>query len=142
MDHGQHANPAAIVGKLIPNPPTPPRDGLFALALPGTDYLLHLASAQPPQPNPQGRLTGVIHAQARRVDIVNAGGMFIDPVIGRPRRIQGRVIAADPAANTITVKSAAPLVCKLDNLQKAEQFPIGALVSFDVERGARFEPIE
>ena len=141
MDHGQHANPAIVTGRLIANPPVTPKDGLKVLSLPDTDYRLHLVMDPAPAVT-QGRIRGSIHAQARRVDVVNTGGIFIEPVIGRPRRLQGRIIDRDAAANTITVKAVAPFICKLDSLQKAEQFPVGALVSFDVERGARFEPMK
>jgi hypothetical protein len=141
MDHATLANPDQFTGRLVsPNPA--PKDGLIVVALPGTDYQLHLVADAQPCTEAQGRVRGRVIAQARRIDIVNTGGVFIEPVIGRPRRIQGKVIARDPAANTLTIKAIAPLVCHLDALQKTEQFPIGALVSFDIERGARFEPMK
>ncbi|MCX5661931.1 MAG: hypothetical protein NTW19_19810 [Planctomycetota bacterium] len=113
--------------------------------LPGTDYKLHLAVdagalAKLPAPNTGVRVAGRITARAKRVDIVRAGGRFVDPVIGRPRRIQGCVAAVDAHANTITVSSGIPAVVTLTMNQRAESFPLGALVAFDVERGARFEP--
>ena len=141
MDHGSHADPSTISGHLV-TPTAGDKDGMIALNLPGTDYQLHLAVAGAPATNAQKRVTGKVVAQARRVDIVNTGGVFIEPVIGRPRRLQGRVVAQDAAANTLTIKAVAPFVCKLDGNQKAEAFPMGALVSFDIERGALFEPIK
>jgi len=82
---------------------------------------------------------GRITAKARRVDKVGAGGRYIEPVAGRPRRVQGSVVAADPAKNTITVSAGAPITCTLtDQRQKASDFEAGDFVSFDVERGAAF----
>jgi len=136
MDHGHHADPATLSGKLLEQSPES-----IVLALPGTDYQLHLAVKASPAPDATGTLQGRVIAQARRVDIIDAGGIYIEPVMGRPRRLQGRVIATNAADNTITVKAVAPFVCKLNNLQKADQFPVGVMVSFDVERGALFEPM-
>jgi len=136
MDHG-HADPTLFTGKLLEQ-----SSESIVLAIPGTDYKLHLAIKAPLPANALNRYDGRIRAQARRVDVIKAGGVFVEPVIGRPRRIQGRVIAVDAAANTITVKAVAPFVCKLlDARQKASDFEIGSMVSFDVERGALFESI-
>ncbi len=77
---------------------------------------------------------------AKRVDVVGHGGRFIEPVYGRPRRLQGTVVATDPNLNMITVRSRCPFVCRLTGSQKAAAFAIGSLVGFDVEAGAVFEP--
>ena len=125
--------------------------GGVVLALEDTDYQLHLAPASPIAGGVAGRvgkrITGVIRARARRVDVVGAGGRFIEPVVGRPRRVQGAVTAIDPAGNTITVHCApgCQMVCALTSPgQKAGAFATpgssGTLVSFDVEPGATFEP--
>lgn len=132
---------------------------LMVLALPGTDYKLHLApcEATPAASSvapvvapavgagsaaavkPGERVRGRILARAKRVDVVGAGGRFVEPVIGRPRRLQGRVTAVDPNRNTFTVFCGLPLVCQPTMAQKASDFPVGSFVAFDVERGARFE---
>ncbi|MEQ9460607.1 MAG: hypothetical protein RIG82_06630 [Phycisphaeraceae bacterium] len=113
-------------------------DGVLTLKLTGTDYRLALVLEGEP-PSAGSRTTGTIHARARRVDVVPAGGRYIEPVAGRPRRVQGRIIGGDPAKNTITVKAATAVVCTLtDSRQKTTQFATGQLVSFDVEPGATF----
>lgn len=117
------------------------QDGIV-LGLPGTDYRLHLRVQQPLQVDLHHRISGVIRTRARRVDLVGTGGRYIEPVEGRPRRLQGTITAVDPAANTITVRcSGCPFVCLLMAGQKAAGFSTGALVGFDVERGAMFDPI-
>lgn len=120
-------------------------EDLIVVQLPGTDYKMRLAIdpaglAKLPAPGPGTRVAGRVTARAKRVDIVRAGGRFVDPVIGRPRRLQGHVAAVDAHANTLTVSAGLPAVVTLTMNQRAESFPVGALVAFDVERGARFEP--
>jgi hypothetical protein len=110
------------------------------IGLPGSEYRLHLVTAAPLSAPLNKPIHGTAFARAKRVDKVPSGGRFIEPIYGRPRRLQGRVIATDPQRNTITVNAGAPFVCELTMNQKAETFAEGDLVSFDVERGARFEP--
>ncbi len=118
-------------------------DGEVVLTIHHTDYQIHLAAdnkavAGLPLQKP---VTGRITAKARRVDLATTGGRFIEPVYGRPRRIQGRISAADPAANTLTVQACCPITVTLMPNQKADQFAVGQLVGFDVEKGAAFEPV-
>ncbi len=120
------------------------RDGLVVLSIHHTDYQLHLvadnaAVAALPLHKP---VTGRITASARRVDLATTGGRFIEPVYGRPRRVQGRISAIDVAANTITVQTACPFTVTLMPIQKAGDFAVGQLVGFDVEKGAAFEPAD
>jgi len=115
------------------------KEGMIVLTLPGTDYKLHLAVDHPPKVEVGKRLAGRITARAKRVDVVTSGGRFIDPVFGRPRRLQGRITASDTAANSITVFCGAPFTCELTMGQKANEFRVGDLVAFDVERGARLD---
>lgn len=110
------------------------------LRIPETDYRLHLLTETPIDAEVGDLITGTIHCQARRVDVVPAGGRFIEPIYGRPRRIQGRVIGGDPQQNTLYLRGGAPLVVQLMPSQKAGDFKIGQMVCFDVEAGARFEP--
>jgi hypothetical protein len=113
-------------------------DGLV-LALPGTDYRLHLAAGDELKADARGEVAGTIRADARRVDVVGSGGRFVEPVIGRPRRVQGRIIGADVPGDAIVVQAGpCKLVCRLtDPRQSLRDFSIGQLVAFDVMRGAR-----
>jgi len=116
-------------------------DGHIVLGLPETEYQLHLRVNPPLPAGTHRHIAGTIRARARRVDIVQTGGRYIDPVYGRPRRIQGAITAIDPIGNTLTVDSGCPMVCLLVAGQKTSRFSLGQLVSFDVERGATFEPL-
>lgn len=118
------------------------KDGEVVLTIHHTDYQLHLvadnaAVASLPLHEP---VHGKITAKARRVDVATTGGRFIEPVYGRPRRIQGRISGIDAAANTITVQTCCPITVTLMPIQKATDFEVGQLVGFDVEKGAAFEP--
>ena len=114
----------------------------IVLGLLGTEYRLHLALASPISVGPGKRIAGRISATAMRVDLATTGGRYIEPVYGRPRRLQGRIIATDAAANTITVYCGCPVVCTLTAAQSAGDLPLGAIATFDVKSGATFEPIE
>lgn len=127
---------------------TTTRPASIVFHVPGSQYQIHLRAEGSISAQVGKRIAGVIHASARRVDATAKGGRFIEPVIGRPRRIQGTVTAHDAGANTITVNCAGsaavdgvdlPVVCRLtDARQKPDQFPLGAIVGFDVLDGATF----
>ncbi len=116
------------------------RDGMIVLEVPGTSYRLHLAVDAAPAAEPGQRITGTVQGRAKRVDVVHTGGRYIEPVYGRPRRIQGRVIGGDPETRRLFIQCGVPFVCTLMPAQKPQDFAVGQLVACDVERGARFEP--
>lgn len=110
------------------------------LGLYNSEYKLHLIPTGEISAPVGKRILGVIRAEAKRVDIVKSGGKYIEPVMGRPRRVQGRIVETDNSRNTITVAAAAPIVCRLtDHRQRASDFEPGQFVSFDVLDGASFE---
>ncbi len=115
-------------------------EGKIVLGLPGSEYQLHLLTDAALTPSVTGKITGTITAEAQRVDKTQngTGGRFIEPVYGRPRRIQGRITATDTAANTITVFAACPVVCSFATDQSASDFEVGQTVTFDVKPGAKF----
>jgi hypothetical protein len=120
---------------------TATRPAGITLAVPNTSYELHLV-AGPVKAEVGKRIIGVIRADAKRVDTVKTGGRYIEPVYGRPRRVQGSVVAIDTAANAVIVDAAVPIHCRLtDQRQKAADFQPGQFVSCDVMDGARFEEL-
>ncbi len=112
----------------------------IVLALPGTDYRILLATAGAVTAEVGKRVRGVIRAQARRIDVVTTGGRYVEPVYGRPRRVQGAVLAIDSDSDTLTVSvhDGAPIVVKPDGRQRAGDFRAGQFVSMDVLPGATF----
>ncbi|MEM9884104.1 MAG: hypothetical protein AAF800_14420 [Planctomycetota bacterium] len=116
-------------------------DDHLVLAIPETDYRLRLVLEIDPATAVGKKVTGTIHATARRVDVIPAGGRYVEPVSGRPRRVQGRIVGGHPPSRTIYVAAGPTLICTLsDERQDAGQFSVGDLVSFDVEPGAVFKP--
>jgi hypothetical protein len=114
----------------------------IVLGLPDTEYQLHLELTKPLSAPPSAEAAGVIRARARRVDVVRTGGRYLEPLRGRPRRVQGTILATDARANAITVACApgCAMVCELTAGRTAE-LAVGALVSFDLEGAAAFEPM-
>ncbi len=110
----------------------------LVLGLAGTDYRLHLVVDGGAAIVVGKAVVGTICARARRVDVIDAGGRYIEPVYGRPRRVQGSVVAVDAGVNTLTVHGGCAVVCELVAGQRAGDFCVGQMVSFDVERGAWF----
>lgn len=113
---------------------------MVTLAVADSDYRVHLVPTAPVTAEVGKRIRGVVRAQARRIDITQTGGRFIEPVYGRPRRIQGTIVAVDPGADTVTVQvhDGFPIVCKTNGQQRAAEFKEGQFVGFDVAPGATF----
>ncbi|MGP1273707.1 MAG: hypothetical protein ACTS22_10275 [Phycisphaerales bacterium] len=123
------------------------RDGMIDLAVPGTDYRLTLVVGAPLNAQESGllgkKICGVIRAQAKRIDVVGTGGRYVEPVYGRPRRIQGVVVATDPNTDTVTVQAhdALPIVCRTNELQHASDFKVGQFVTMGLAAGATFSRV-
>lgn len=130
---------------------TATRPAHVRLSFANTSYVLHLLPVGPVKAKPGEKVLGTIRARARRVDVVPSGGKYVEPVIGRPRRVQGRVVGrlagngagagVGDGQGTIIVDAGVPMHCTLtDARQHAEDFAVGDLVSFDVLDGASFTP--
>lgn len=104
-----------------------------------TDYQLHLVPTGAIDAAAGAMVRGVIRLQARRADVVPAGGRYIEPVYGRPRRVQGTIVGGDVSANELYVNAGVGVVVSLMPSQQAKDFALGQMVSFDAERGATFE---
>lgn len=104
------------------------------------NYELHLLPSAPITAEVGKRLIGRISSEARRIDETKTGGRFVEPIYGRPRRIQGNIIAVNPKENTIVVNAGMPIyVTPIDPRQKASDFTIGQFVGFDVPAGSTFD---
>lgn len=126
-----------VFGGLAPESPS--RAQCIKFVVPNTSYELHLVPTTPVSVEAGKRIIGIIRAQARRVDIVQTGGRYVEPVFGRPRRVQGTIVKIGESA--IVVDAGVPIHCSLkDDRQMPDQFEIGQLVSFDVLDGATFSP--
>jgi len=118
-------------------------DAEVILALPGTNYRLHLkpgASLASFPTEPGRRAKGVIRGRALRMHRSHAGGSFIEPIEGHPRIVQGSVIAADLDRNRLLIHAAVPIWLDLCDGQLASDFQTGDMVNFYAESGMTFTP--
>jgi hypothetical protein len=115
----------------------PDGGGVVKLGFSNTSYQVHLKADAPADVPVGKRVIGVISARAKRIDRVQTGGKFVEPVYGRPRRVQGRVLAV--ADGRVVVDAGMPIHCApTDARQAASDFAPGDFVSFDVLDGATF----
>ena len=107
------------------------------IAFPNTSYEMHLIPTAPVRGEEGKRILGTIRAKARRIDTTETGGRFVEPVYGRPRRVQGTVIAI--AGDAVVIDATIPIHCTpTDPRQKASDFQPGQFVGFDVLEGSTF----
>lgn len=137
-----------VLAEIVAPSATKPAHIIFTI--PNSGYAIHLRCSDTAslQSRVNLRVSGVIRCEARRVDIVGTGGRFVEPLMGRPRRVQGTVLAVNAADNSITLNAGGgamadalplPVVVKLtDARQRADQFPVGTTVGMDVLDGATF----
>ena len=130
-----------VQGTLAEQDTLPEGGAKVVIAVPETSYRLELVALKPLDTPIGKKVAGTIRVNARRVDVVRTGGRYVEPVFGRPRRVQGRVIAVDAGTNTLTVNAGVAVHLKLDRLQRADQFREDELVSCDVMPGATFTPV-
>jgi len=117
---------------------TATKPAYIKFAVPNSSYELHLRPVGEISAQPGKRLIGIIRAQARRIDLTRTGGTFIEPLMGRPRRIQGTVLAIKDGA--VVIDAGTTIHCTpTDPRQKASDFEPGQFVGFDVLDGASFE---
>ncbi len=108
------------------------------IEFPNTNYRLDLEASEMISGEIGKRILGTIHATARRVDIVDSGGKYAEPVYGSPRRIQGRIVAIE--GDAIVVDAGMPIHCTpSERDQTAENFEVGQFVAFGVAPGASFK---
>ncbi|MHB1157081.1 MAG: hypothetical protein ACYC26_09590 [Phycisphaerales bacterium] len=62
------------------------------MSIPATNYRLRFAVTSPIRGEIGKRVPGIIRCDVWKVDVVSVGGDYIEPVIGKPRRVQGHVI--------------------------------------------------
>jgi hypothetical protein len=132
-------DPALARGTLIEHvAASATRPSVVKFGVPNTSYELHLRPVGEIKAQPGKRLIGVIRGEARRIDIVTTGGRYVEPVMGRPRRVQGTVVRHEGGA--IVVDAGVAIHCTpTDSRQKAEDFAPGTMVSFDMLDGATIQ---
>lgn len=77
------------------------------------------------------RVTGTVHAPGRKIEAVSEGGNYVEPLFGRPRRMQGLVLRQNIADNSLLVQTAYDVTVQLPSDQQAADFPAGSRVGWD-----------
>ena len=111
------------------------------LAIPSTDYKIHLMCSGNTATQVGKRIQGVINIKALRMHKASAGGSFIEPIYGHPRVVQGRVLAIDLAKNRLLCQVVVPMWIEPFDGQSAADFNAGDMVNFYAQSGATFTPI-
>ncbi len=121
--------------------PATATDAHIVVAFANTNYQMHLIPGAAVSGPADARVIGTIRVESRRVDAVNTGGKYVEPVFGRPRRVQGRVVSWNDGTRTLVVDAGMPIHLEmLDERQNPSDFGAGTLVSCDVLDGATFTP--
>jgi hypothetical protein len=106
--------------------------GIATLRVPGSNYRNSFVFHGDPATLPAGaRVRGTIHAPAWKVDRVELGGNYVEPLYGRPRRMQGTILSVDAAKNELTVQVGYEATVKLPAGVKGESFKPGDRVGWD-----------
>ena len=101
------------------------------LAIPATDYQMHLVCNGNTTLQIGKRIQGVIHVKALRMHKASAGGSFIEPIYGHPRVAQNRLLC----------EVVVPMWVEPFDGQSAADFNTGDMVNFYAQSGATFTPV-
>lgn len=109
-----------------------------------TNYEFHLETPADSSVSAGMKVQGRVHVKARKVYGVPSGGNFVQPILGTPRIIQGRVLEVQE--RSLIVKAGAIFVVELPDGPDTIDLhhgPIGAdsLVNVVALPGASFEPV-
>ncbi len=118
------------------------QDNLITLAAPPSNYrnTFTLKSENASVLTIGERVRGTILAPAWKVDRVDLGGNYVEPLFGRPRRMQGTILSNNPAANELTVQVGYEVTVKLPDRYKAADYLPGERVGWDNIEIPTFQP--
>jgi hypothetical protein len=107
-------------------------NSIVTLRVPGSNYRNSFVfNGDPALLTPGTRVRGTIHAPAWKVDRVELGGNYVEPLYGRPRRMQGTILSVNTARNELTVQVGYEATVKLPAGDKADTFKPGERVGWD-----------
>jgi hypothetical protein len=116
-------------------------EGTVTLKVPGMNYRnTFLIQGNAASFEPGQRIRGAIHAPAWKVDRVELGGNYVEPLCGRPRRMQGTILSVNPAANELTVRVGYEVTVQLPAKYNASTYQPGERVGWDNIEIPTFEP--
>jgi hypothetical protein len=107
------------------------QDGIVTLAVPNSNYKNSFKLAGGSLPAAGGKVRGTIHAPAWKAEKVELGGNYVEPLFGRPRRMQGTILAVKSTTNELTVQVGYEVTVKLPAKYKAADFAVGERIGWD-----------
>jgi hypothetical protein len=110
------------------------QDNVATLRVPGMNYRNAFGVKSSPGATgikPGERISATIHAPAWKVDRVELGGNYVEPLFGRPRRMQGTILSVNSAANELTVQVGYEVTVRLPAKYKAADYKPGERVGWD-----------
>lgn len=117
----------------------PPR---VIMGFPNSDYRIELVikgDVEPVRALKGEMVLARLFAEAKRIDTPHAGGRRFEPCYGRPVKILGTVVGADPSANVLVVNAGQPIALKVTAPgQRVEDLLDADFIVCDVKPGAWF----
>ena len=117
------------------------KNGIAVFSPTGTSYEMHLGSPAFAGPI-DTPVKGIVRVQPKKIWTVPSGGLFISPIFGSPRIIQGRIRALDESSMIIHAGTAITVALPNDDrLYDLANGPlkVGAMVNVTALPGATFE---
>ncbi len=115
-------------------------DGMVTVRVPGMNYQNTFRVGNGAAALVAGeRVRGRIHAPAWKVDRVDMGGNYVEPLYGRPRRMQGTILSVNAGANELTVQVGYEVTVKMPEKYSAGDYRVGERVGWDNVEVPAFE---
>ena len=86
------------------------------------------------------RINGRIEAEALKIHPADGGGIFIEPLVGEPRVVAGRVVSVDADAGRVVLESVLPITLAIPAESDLLHCGVGRFVNCYVRSGATFTP--
>ncbi|HZL35724.1 MAG TPA: hypothetical protein VFC78_10480 [Tepidisphaeraceae bacterium] len=118
------------------------REGLVVFCPAGTNYEMHLVC--PGYGGPLNTPTqGIVRVKARKIYTVPSGGLFVTPIFGSPRIIQGRIRSIDE--QSMVLHAGGPIAVEFPVDDSAFDLAngglaVGKMANVVALPGATFEP--
>jgi hypothetical protein len=119
------------------------KDGVVTFSPAGTNYEMHLNS--PAFAGPLNTpVKGVVRVQPKKIWTVPSGGLFVSPIFGPPKTIQGRIRALDETM--MVIHAGGSIVVSLPKDDTVYDLPcgplrVGVMVNVTAQPGATFEVV-
>ena len=105
-------------------------------SVPDTNYVIHANLSEDSLHLEKGRVRGYFMGEALRLHPARGGGLFIEPMVGEPRIVAGRLAVLEEGIAVI--KSVIVLCLKIEKTQVVEDLVVGNFVNGYVHSGITF----